>query len=342
MDLSNRIADYCEKNNIFGVVRVTVKDEIKLSESYGFADKENKIPFTDNSMFSFYSLSKPFCAMGLLKLCDKNLVDITAHPSVCVPEAEGFHKELQIKHLLHHVSGLPDFEQTKEFCENHKPGYSFKMRDHVKRLTAYEPLFTPGSDGMYANVNFVLCALIIENVSGMKYSDYMKKEIFEPLSMKTALVDDENTVIENRVSGYELVNDIPTKCEKSHDWMFGAGDIVGTADDVYALNKAIKNKLILKSETWEKVLTPSMINSMGMGCTVSEWHGKKRITHNGGHTGFRTLHVQLPTDDFDIIILSNSGYGNARFDIAEMIYESFYGDNNENSDRIEMDKGYIV
>ena len=89
------------------------------------------------------------------------------------------------------------------------------------------------------------------------------------------------------------------------------------------------------------LLTPSPLNQMGMGCTISNWHGKYRITHNGGHTGFRTLHIQLPEDDFDIIFLSNSGFGEARGDISEMVYQHFYGSTTETAQSIEMDKGYI-
>ena len=128
--------------------------------------------------------------------------------------------------------------------------------------------------------------------------------------------------------------------------MFGAGDIVGTLDDVYCLNKAIKHRLLLKDETWKEVLSPSPINNMGMGCTVSDWHGKQRITHNGGHLGFRTLHIQLPEDDFDLIFLSNSGFGDARWDISEMVYRAFYGDEDtigeSTGETVEMDKGYIL
>ena len=81
--------------------------------------------------------------------------------------------------------------------------------------------------------------------------------------------------------------------------------------------------------------------AMAPGCTVSTWHGKKRITQNGGHTGFRTLHIQLPEDDFDIILLSNSGFGEARADLSEMIFEHFYCDSRIDSHTVEMDKGYI-
>ncbi|MBO5908555.1 MAG: hypothetical protein J6Q67_02070, partial [Clostridia bacterium] len=78
----------------------------------------------------------------------------------------------------------------------------------------------------------------------------------------------------------------------------------------------------------------------GMGCYVENWHEKFRITHNGGHEGFRTLHIQLPEDDFDIIFLSNSGFGNARLEIAEMIYSAFYGEPSGDYTPFEMDKGY--
>lgn len=341
MSLEKRISDYCEKNHISGVLRVTIKDEIRYEQALGFADHENQVPFTKDSMFSLYSLSKPFCAIALLKLVDKNLVSLDEHPSKYVPEAAGFDSQVAIRHLLTHTSGLPDFEQFTEFAEKYAPGYSKFTRDHVNILSQYPSYFPAGTGAMYANINFVLCALIIENVSGLPYAEYMKKEIFEPLGMNTAVVDNENLTIPHRVKGYGLTNQVLVDVGKSHDWMFGAGDIVGTADDVYCLNRAIKSRALLAAETWDTLLTPSPLNHMGMGCTISDWHGKYRITHNGGHTGFRTLHIQLPEDDFDIILLSNSGFGEARADLSEMVYEHFYGSTSISSQTIEMDKGYI-
>ena len=341
MGLKERIRQYCEKNHISGVLRVTVQGKTVHEQSMGYADFENAIVFTKDSMFSFYSLSKPFCAIALLKLLDKGLVSLDNHPAKYVPEAAGFDPNVTIRHLLTHTSGLPDFGQLTEFTEKYAPGYSKFVRDHVKAITQYPSYFPAGTGAMYANINFVLCALIIENVSGLRYAEYMKKEIFEPLGMRTAVVDNEELTIPHRVKGYILDAQAPVEVGKSHDWMFGAGDIVGTVDDVYCLNKAIKNRALLTEKTWNTLLTPSPLNQMGMGCTISDWHGKYRITHNGGHTGFRTLHIQLPEDDFDIILLSNSGFGEARGDISEMVYQHFYGDTTAESQGIEMDKGYI-
>ena len=105
----------------------------------------------------------------------------------------------------------------------------------------------------------------------------------------------------------------------------GAGDINGDIHDVYCLNHAIKKQLLLSAETWNEILTPSPINDFGCGCSITMWHGKKRITHSGGHIGFRNLHIQLPEDDFDIILLSNCGTVDARDPLSEAVNEAYYG-----------------
>ena len=340
-ELYQQIEEYCAANHISGMLRITVRDEVVYRQSMGFADWEKQIPFGEESMFTLYSLSKPFCAIGLLKLKDAGLVDLDVHPSRYVPEALGFDERVTVRHLLHHISGLPDFEQNRDFAEKYAPGYREYAREHLKLLTEWPSYFAPGTEGKYANINFVLCALIIENVTGLSYEEYMQREVFDPLGMKSAIVDNKGLKITNRVKGYEMIDGVVTEREKSHNWLFGAGDIVATMDDVYCLNKAIKHRLLLKEETWEEVLTPSPVNGMGMGCAVSDWYGKKRITHNGGHLGFRTLHIQLPEDDFDLIFLSNSGFGEARWDISEMVYKAFYGEEETVAEAIEMDKGYI-
>lgn len=332
---------YTKENKNTGCLRVTLKDEIIYEKYIGFADIEKQIPVNKKSMFTLYSLSKPFCAIGLMKLKDKNLVDIDCHPAKYVPECQAFDNRLTIRQILHHISGLPDFVQTAHFEQIYQSGLPNQIRDQLLELAEYPMLFEPGTKAMYANINFIICALIIENVSNMRYDEYMKREVFEPLGMYSAMVDNKNLSVSNRVKGYEIENDRIIACGPELNWMFGAGDIIASVDDVYCLNKAIKHKLLLTHKTWKEVLTPSELNSMGIGCTISSWHGKKRITHNGGCTGFRTLHIQLPEDDFDIIFLSNSGWGEARNDYAEAIYEAYYGKDDIADEKVSMDVGYI-
>ena len=339
--LNKKIDEYCDENSIMGVLRVTVKDEVRFEKYIGYSDIQSRLPFTPDSIFTYYSMSKPFCTIGLMLLWDKGLVDLDAHPSKYLPECKALDSRLKICHLLHHVSGVPDFLQSEEFRSTHTEGPYEKLREHLSIISGYPMLFAPGTEDRYTNINFIISALIIENVSQRPYAEYMKTEVFEPLGMTSTMVDTPELRVKNRVTGHTLVNGTLTPIKKDYNWMFGGGDLIGTLDDIYCLNKAIKHRLLLTDAAWDEILTPSPINKMGKGCRITDWHGKFRITHNGGSSGFRTLHIQLPEDDFDIIFLSNSGFGNARKDLAEMIYDAFYGEESTVGDDVEMDKGYI-
>lgn len=334
------IADYTARNGNHGYLRLTVKDEVVLERGIGYADREKQTAFHKGSMFTLYSLSKPFCALGLMKLVDRGSVKLGDHPAVYVPEA-AFHRDVTVEQLLRHTGGVPDFVQTAKFHQKYHEGKACQMREQLKELAKYPMVSQPGTAGMYANINYILAAIIIENVSGMDYGDYMKKEVFGPLGMESARVDEPGLELAARVTGYEIYDGRVTAVERTLDWMFGAGDIIATADDVYCLNRAIKHKMLISQESWQTVLTPSSLNSMGLGCRVNSWHGKKRITHNGGSEGFRTLHIQLPEEDVDIIYLSNSAWGNARADYAEAVYDAWFGSAGGSGITEEMDKGYI-
>lgn len=157
-----------------------------------------------------------------------------------MPEMKKFDDRVTLRHMLHHISGMPDFVQTKEFSEKHINDPCHKLRQQLECLSHYPMFFEPGTKAMYANINFVPLALIIENITGMSYAEYMKQEVFEPLGMKNACIDEPGVYIPNRVKGYELRGEELVHIDRTLDWALGAGDILGTLDDVYCLNRAIK------------------------------------------------------------------------------------------------------
>jgi len=333
--------EYCRLNRFSGVLRVTHRDEILYQRCMGMADPNAGKPITKDSRFHFYSLSKPFCAIGFMKLWDRGMTVLDAHPSRYVKEAHGFHPDLTIAQMLRHTSGMADFSNHRDYESFKRSDCVMDIRRMVKELSEYPANFLPGTSTQYANINFAVCALIIENVSGMPYAEYMKKEVFEPLGMETASVHSHGAGIENQAIGCEIDGNRLIPVGGSLGWMFGGGDIVGSVDDVYCLNRAIKHRMLLSERAWNEILTTSPINSFGMGCAVNRWHGKPRIQHNGGHIGYRTLHIQLPQDDFDIILLSNCGFGDSRNSISEAVYTAYFGENEGRSDRVNMDAGYI-
>ena len=325
-----------------GMLRVTLKDQILYQRNIGYADWEHNVPFSQDSVFTLYSLSKPFCALGLLALADKGMINICDHPGKYLPEAQKIHPHITIKHLLQHVSGLQDFHQAGEIQRDYCYARNPDMREAVARMADLPLNFTPGTSTRYSNIHFTILALIIENVSGMPYAEYMKQTVFVPLGMKNAQIDRLDLVLENRVQGYDIQGDEPIPTERVNpEFFLGAGDVIATMDDVYCLNLAIKHRKLLKPETWDLILTPSEINVFGLGCQIWDWNGKKRIQHNGGSSGFRTLHVQLPEDDLDIILLSNFGFGDARWSLTNAVYAAFYGAAEAQEESESMDKGFV-
>ena len=178
-EMESFIDEYYKNNKNSGCLRVTLKDEIIYEKFIGYADIENKVEFTDKSIFTLYSLSKPFSALGIMKLKDKGLVDINLHPGTYLNEAKGFPKELTIKHLMNHISGVPDFIQNTDFSNKYKAENSDQLRNLLLRLSDEKMMFEPGTQHHYTNTNFIICALIIEAVTGKKYDDYMMEEIFK-------------------------------------------------------------------------------------------------------------------------------------------------------------------
>jgi len=340
--LDRVLDDLCAREQYSGVLRLTLRDRVIFEKYMGYADRENKIPFTNDSVFNLYSMTKPFCAIGFMKLVEQGLVDLDRHPGAYLPEARGFDSRVTLRQILQHVGGLPDFEQDTDM-EKRYPGHTgAQQRACIEELAAnYPQHFAPGTGDHYANINYILPALIIEELTGRAFPEYMKNEVFEPLGAHTAQIANMDTVVEHRVKGYGLRDGDVVYVGHTEDWMYGAGDGIGRADDVYCLNKVVKHRLLLKPESWEQILTPSPLSGKGFGCAVIKWGEKHRIQHNGGHRGFRTLHIHVPEDDFDLILLSNSGWGNARVEITRAVFDACYGTNNQMLSLGEMDKGYV-
>lgn len=330
---------YARDHHFSGSVLVTGKGRELFRKYIGYADRENNIPITDSTRFRFYSLTKPLIAFAVMQLYEQGKLCLDAHPSVYLDCAEKMDSAVTVKTLLQHTSGLSEIASIKEFVKREDAA----LDKRISVLSEMPLEFAPGTGTEYRNTNYIILTRIVETVSSCGIGDYLRSNVFDLFGMNTADVElSETAQYDDLAVGYEEVDgEIQRGGYINMPLLSGAGCAIGGLNDVLRIYDAVRSRKYLKPETWELILTPSGVGSFGFGCSVFDWHGKRTYQNNGGCTGFRTLHRYLLDEDFDIIILSNTGYGNAREDISEAIWRFSFEQSSIAGETPQMDPGFV-
>lgn len=227
--LDKIVQKYFDNHDFIGSVLVANNGNILLCKGYGYADIENKIQNTPTTNFFLASVSKLFTVACISELKNEGLLNYNTPLSEYIPDYPNG-KEITIEHLIKHESGIVD-------VVNERP-YAFKktftsLPDLIEEFK-YLPLnFSPGERYQYSTSGYILLAFIIEKVSGMSYSDYVQKNIFDRLEMTNSysVID---SFPDNQAKGYDKVDGKFFQSEYFHPSQFvGAGNLSSTPEDMY-------------------------------------------------------------------------------------------------------------
>lgn len=203
--ISDMISESMEHGDIAGAsVAVLHNGSEVYRGNFGFADMERGIKMSDNTIFRMFSMTKPVTACAAMILMEKGMLDLNyplkwfvpTFSDVMVEDEKGARKpdrDILIKDLLSMTSGIcyPDTGIASGKMGELWGRVSSEQSQGLDSLSTHEfavemgkiPLaFTPGERWMYGASADVMGA-VIEECSGMKLSDFMAKEIFEPLEM---------------------------------------------------------------------------------------------------------------------------------------------------------------
>ena len=184
------IAQYLKGQHDFfkfnGCALVAQQGKPIYQEALGYADFNEHRKLNDSSVFELASVSKQFTAMGImiLKQAGKLSYDdplIKYFPAIP-------YKNITIRQLLTHTSGIPGYEEQFEKRWDHK---KIASNSDVLEMLAREKdtvFFQPGTAWRYSNTGFAVLASIIEKVSGLSYNDFLAKNIFKPLGMNHTFI----------------------------------------------------------------------------------------------------------------------------------------------------------
>ncbi|WP_088011809.1 serine hydrolase domain-containing protein [Gottfriedia acidiceleris] len=187
-----------DKFNIVGCQAAAVlKDKLIWSDAYGFRNLETRDLVTENTMFRIASISKLFTATAIMQLVEKKLIeldnDISHYLGFKVRNPKFPNIYITLRQILTHTSSLNSDDASNsvyaKFIREGHSNFSLKLEDLVVVNGKYFTNETwgdckPGDHWMYSNIGAIICGSIIEKVTNLRYDEYIKQNIFEPLEMK--------------------------------------------------------------------------------------------------------------------------------------------------------------
>lgn len=281
--------------------------KVLYSQQFGYSNFRAKELLTDTSEFQLGSVSKQFTAVSIMILKEKGLLDYD--DSVCKYFPDFPYKGVTIRMCLDHRSGLPNYMFT---CSAEVQDQSILIDNMqvMEMLAKYQPrcYFKPNKLFNYCNTNYCVLAAIVEKISGIKFSDFARKNIFEPLQMThTFIYDKYDTTIPNKVTGYNA-----GYRRAGTDFLDGvAGDkgVYSTVTDLLKWDQALYGDKLLSQATLKEAFSPQtrwMSNrSYGFGWRLMLFAGDTIVYHGGWWHGFNCDFIRDVKQKTTIIVLSN-------------------------------------
>ncbi|UTW62665.1 serine hydrolase [bacterium SCSIO 12741] len=293
-------------------VSVLVSQEFRpiYSQVKGLSNMELKLQATEHTRFRIGSVTKQFTAIAILQLMEEGKLSIKDPIQKFLINFPKKEYPLTIEHLLTHTSGLAEITELevfeKDLMQNGCDPDS--LVNYFKDL----PLeFEPGSQFSYCNSGYHLLGLIIEQVSGEDYNQYISNHLLSPAGMTHTLADRTDSIIDRRAMGYEEVDGRIQKATFiDMSIPFSAGNLLSTANDLNKWYQALFEYKLVSKQTLQSAHTPFRLNdgsysNYGYGWFVDSLQGEKLISHEGGINGFLSSAWFIPFSKTLTIILSN-------------------------------------
>lgn len=305
-----------EKSKNFSGGLLIIKDGKKqFSKGYGLADKEKHIPFTPSTLASIGSITKAFTAAAIMKLAEQGKLSVADQLEKFFPAVPADKAGISIHQLLTHSSGF------HEFLEHDGGDYEKIEKDEFLRRAFAEPLaFKPGEKAVYTNVGVSILAVIVEQVSGVDYETFLRRELFAPVGIEGIGYHYPRSSPDIVAHGYQNGKDWGTHQQHFAEagggpyWnLKGNGGLEASLDDMCRWANAFTNHTVLEETTIRGMFTPHIVEdgtnghySFGYGCNISKSRRNTTVIENGGSNGiyFARL-IRLPQEGLVFYMVTN-------------------------------------
>ncbi|HMG14516.1 MAG TPA: serine hydrolase domain-containing protein [Saprospiraceae bacterium] len=301
----NEYLSFLNNAGFSGQILVAEKGKILSKQSFGYTNKESLMRVTEISAFNIGSLTKQFTATAIL-LLEQNAKLKTTDPLGKYWDNLALDKKsITIHQLLTHTAGFGrQVIQTEEIISKN---------DLLKLIFTSKLIHIPGTIFQYSNSGYEVLAAIIEKVSGMPFTEFIRQNFIIPkqLSHTYFNTDDLYEINEQIAIGYNEWKEVNNCTLGIKNWNnTGASNILSTTEDLYKWFELIQSDKILNSAQKDKLFSPATTTDdeeeYGYGWFLTKTTtGKQLIYHGGDLSGYHTEFRYYPEDDRTIIILTN-------------------------------------
>jgi CubicO group peptidase (beta-lactamase class C family) len=296
-------------------VAVAVDHRIVWSEAFGYADLENRIPATAQTMFRIGSVSMPLTSVAVGLSMQRGRLNLAADVRSYVPSFPQKRYPFTVEQLAGHLAGIRHY-QGDEFrsatrYRTVQDGLAIFARDTL--------LFEPGTRFAFSTYGWTLVSAVLESVTGTGFLDLMHQEVFEPLRLRHTGPDWPDTVMPNRAQFYEQADDgsirVAPGVDNSYKW--AGGGFVASPEDLARFGLALLPPGVLDStitnRLWTSLRTQDGVETgYGIGWAVGRDADERRVvSHTGSSVGGRAILLIYPDERVVVAIATN--LGGARF-----------------------------
>jgi len=327
--LDTYFAELEAQSKYAGVVHITREGTPLYAGAFGYASRPWKIPNSLGMRFDTASITKLFTAVSTLQLVDQGKLSLDTRAIDFLKLTDTtISRDVTVHHLLSHTSGIGD-DCEEENGENYedlwvtKPNYSVTSTiDFLPQFIHKPANFPPGEGCRYCNCGFVLLGLMIEQITGMTYRDYVRQHIFMPAGMTHSDFLRMDRVHENVAEGCDPIRDTSGEIAgwKKNIYSFppiGSPDSGAhvTAGDLERFMRAVRQEKLLSAEMTSAFLTPripyrereawNIMYGYGMSFYVSKAGDIICYQKEGINAGVSGIIRHFPEQGITAVLLSN-------------------------------------
>lgn len=315
--LEQEMTARCADGRYSGVVTVAVAGEVAFQKACGEG-------ITLDSRFKIFSTSKLLTALVVMSLVEEGRMALDAPVAAYIADLPPAWRAVTVRQLLDHTSGLPDESNAllEAFVTTHAEAMKAVL---ASRQDAPAPATPPGEAWRYNNFGYELLAEAAARVAGQSFDQVLAARVFRPAGMADALAElavehhdggNPSSAPDPRlVTGYVMDDDKRVEATSYSFVQLGAGAVHATAGDFLALERALRDGRIVKTETWRAMVEQARPNApsvpsarYGLGVMTVEKSGLPIHGHTGGTNGYISTFRRVPARDAAIFALSNYGW----------------------------------